>query len=200
MKKEIFITLLIILLISSCSSTKDKHQALNDYFNTIIKDTSKEIIIIKDKINSNQTIEIFKVNDVIIAIDSEGNGKTNTTLYNEKYWNKMYEKYAINYKTGKNTWFVNKYWSIDDFDYKKIIFEDSYVGKADAFLEKYDYKPSIDIYSFSEPIFYRNKEFLVFTVNKSATPIGNSSTYIVIMKKKRGKWIVTYKGFPEWHS
>jgi hypothetical protein len=199
MKKEIFTTLLIISLISSCSPTKDKHQALNDYLHTVVSDTLKEIIIIKNKINSNQTIEIFNVKD-IISIDSKGIGKPDTTLYNEIDWKKMEERYAIDYLAGKNPWFTNEFWTKENFDYEKIIFEDSYVGKADAFQEKYNYRPSIDIYSFSEPIFYRSKRFIVFTVDKSRTPIGYGQTYIVIMKKKRGKWIVTHKGLPDWHS
>jgi hypothetical protein len=194
MKKEILITLLIISLISSCSSTKDKHEALNEYFNTVVKDTSKDIIVIKNKINSNQTIEIFKEGTIY------GETKLDTILYNERDWKKMEKRYAIDYLAGKNPWFTNEFWTKENFDDKKIIFEDSYVGKADAFLKKYDYKPSIDIYSFSEPIYYRNKGFVVFTVNKSATPIGYSSTYIVIMKKKSGKWIITHKGLPDWHS
>jgi hypothetical protein len=200
MKKEIFIALLIISLISSCSPTKDKRQALNDYLHTVILDTSsKEIIIIKDKINSNLTIEIFNVND-IIAIDSKWKGKADTIIYNERDWKKMEKRYAVDYQAGKNPWFINEFWTKEDFDHKKIIFEDSYVGKTDAFLKKYDYKPSIDIYSFSDPIYYKNKSVVVFTVHKTATPIGFGQTYIIIMNKKRGKWIVTHKGLPDWHS
>jgi hypothetical protein len=199
MKKEIFITLLIILLISSCSSTKDKRQALNDYLHTVVSDTSKEIIIIKNKINSNQTIEIFNVND-IIAIDSNGIGKTDTTLYNEKNWKKIKKRYAINYLAGNNPWFTNEYWTKDDFDNKKILFEDSYIGKADAFIEKYNYIPSLKVYSFSDPIYYKNKRIVVFAVDKTSTPIGYGETYIIIMKKKRAKWIITHKGLPDWHN
>ncbi|MBF4473752.1 hypothetical protein [Flavobacterium sp. HJJ] len=191
----IFIILLIILLISSCSPTKDKHQALNDYVNTVVKDTFQEIIIIKNKINSNQTIDIFKFGTIY------GETKLDTILYNERDWRKMEKKYAVNYQAGKNLWFTTDFWTKENFNHKRIIFEDSFVGKADAFQEKYDYKPSIDIYSFSEPIHYKNKRVVVFTVHKTATSfIGLGHTHIIIMKKKGGKWIVTHTGLPDWHN
>ena len=199
MKKEIFITLLIILLASSCSSIQDKHQALNNYFNTIIKDTTKEIIIFKKKINSNQTIEIFGVND-IIAIDSKGSRRQDDNFYNKKDWNRMKESYSVEYLAGKNPWFTNELWTKDDFDYKKIIYEDIETGKVGAFFQKYDFKESIDVYSFSEPIFYKNNKYLIFMVSEDRTPGGFTRPYIIIMKKKNGKWIVTHKGFPDWHN
>ena len=65
----------IVLLFSNCSVTKAKYNALNDYFETIEKDTSKEIYVAREKINSNYTIEIFKLNE-FQAFDSKGNKKS----------------------------------------------------------------------------------------------------------------------------
>jgi PHP family Zn ribbon phosphoesterase len=78
----------ILLLLSSCSTTNEKHEALNDYLETIEKNSNKEIFIAREKINSNYTLEIFKLNE-IQAIDSTGNITPDTHLFNEKDWRKF---------------------------------------------------------------------------------------------------------------
>jgi hypothetical protein len=49
----------IALLLSSCSTTNEKHEALNDYLETIEKDSNKRNIYCREKL-INYTLEIFK--------------------------------------------------------------------------------------------------------------------------------------------
>jgi hypothetical protein len=58
-------------------------------------------------------------------------------------------------------------------------------------IEKYN-KFDIKVYGFSEPIYYQNKKYLVFTVNKLT--LNGSHSNIIVMKKISGKWIMTHKG------
>lgn len=61
MKKHILLYISILgILLSSCSSIKDdykaKSNALNDFLKKEIKDTINSIVIVKQKLNSNETI------------------------------------------------------------------------------------------------------------------------------------------------
>lgn len=182
----------IILLFSSCSVTNDKYNALNDYFETIEKDSIKKIFVAREKINSNYTLEIFKLNQ-IQAFDSKGNITTDTKLFKEKDFEKLKGENPDPPIQDERIWATNKYWNKNYFKHNKIIFESMNTKKGiESLIEKYD-KSNICVYSFSEPIYYQNKKYLVFTNFKIC--IANGSSFVVIMQKIKSKWIRTHEAF-----
>ena len=72
MKNYFFYTVIILLLTANFSNTlfaqqkNEKYEALNAYFETIIKDTTQNVYVAKEKINSNETLKIFELNDIMI--------------------------------------------------------------------------------------------------------------------------------------
>lgn len=90
MKKYCFYIFISCFLISSCSTRFDKNSVINDYLSSSVKNTSKEIIIVTEKINPNQIIEIFRGT---IYKNSENmlerDGGVPTSLYNDKDWEEM---------------------------------------------------------------------------------------------------------------
>lgn len=196
MKNYFFYTVIILLLIANFSNTlfaqqkNEKYEALNAYFETIIKDTTQTVYVAKEKINSNETLKIFGLNDIMI-IDRFGNGKGDTKLYNKKDFEKMEKKYKNKCISGKLIWCSDNYWSKEDFRYKKVVLESMNTIKGiEPIMDKYN-DLGIKVYSLSDPIYYQNKKHIVFTVHRSY--LAGASIVIIIMKKIKGKWIVTYK-------
>lgn len=207
MKKRIFCILFFATLISSCSSikgnelddNKDKLNALNDYLETQIKTPTKEIIIIEEKINSNETIEIFKGDSVVYSpTNIVREGGIDISLYNEKDWVKMKKKY---YNHNIKEKFLEKdNWKITDFRIKNISIENRKTDYESSNTGKYFDLPSKDVYYFSEPIYYKNKKTLIFSVsyNDSRDMIGGSQYKVIVMKKKKDKWLEIGKATPPW--
>jgi len=197
MKNYFFYTVIILLCITNFSnvlfaqSANEKYKALNDYLATIIKDTTQVIFVAKEKINSNETLNTFGLNDIMI-IDTAGNGRGDDTLYNKKDFEKMKTKYKNKCLTGKRIWCADDFWTKENLTYNKITFEsmNSTEGIETIFKKYNDF--DINIYGFSEPIYYQNKKYLIFTVNISG--LNSSKTYLIVMKKSKEKWIVTHKG------
>lgn len=183
---------IVIFLISGCSATKDKYDALNNYVETVVKDKNKTVIIAKEKINSNYTIEMLKLNE-IQAIDTLGNITTDSTFFNEENWEKLKNEYQNNLIKGIRYWDNNEFWTINDFKHKKIVFENMNTKTGiEPIIEKYD-KSDLCVYSFSEPIYYQNKKYIVFFTTKICIAGGNP--FIVIMEKINNKWILTHKAY-----
>lgn len=164
--KKYFICIVIILsTIANFSntlfaqSTNEKYKALNDYFETIIKDTSQVVFVAKEKVNSNETLNIFGLNDIMI-IDSVGNGKGDNTLYKKKAFYKMEKEYKDSCIPGKRIWCDNDYWTNDSFRYKKVILEIMNTSKEiELILNKYN-RSDIKVYGFSDPIITKTKNIL----------------------------------------
>ena len=197
MKNYFFYTVIILFCITNFSnvlfaqSTNEKYKALNDYLGTIIKDTTQVIFVAKEKINSNETLNTFGLNDIMI-IDTAGNGRGDDTLYKKKDFEKMNKEYKNRCLPGKRNWCNEDFWSKDNFRNKKVILESMNTNKEiELIIEKYN-KLDIKVYGFSEPIYYQNKKYIVFTVNKLT--LNGSHSNIIVMKKISGKWIMTHKG------
>ena len=171
---------------------KEKLEAINDYFETIVKDSNKEVFIAREKINSNYTLEIFKQNE-IQAIDLKGNRTPDTKLFNEKDWKKFKKQNQDPPIQDNRIWDNHKYWTKNDFRHSKTIFESMNKKPGiESIMEKYK-KYDICVYSFSEPMYYQNKKYLVFTNLKIYSSGGNP--FVVVMKKIKGKWIRTHEAF-----
>jgi hypothetical protein len=182
-------------------SIKEKYEALNDCFDTQIKDKSQEVIIMKEKVNTNMTLKLLKIND-IWALDSSGIGKKDEIFYKEEDWEKLRKQNGnsslenienAQLKNGKCCW------KSTDFKFNKINFEELEIGKRE-FEKKYMTSPSYDLYLFSDPIYYKNKEYIIFTAIKGSLAGFGSTVRLIIMKRIKNKWIQSYEGIPDWHS
>jgi hypothetical protein len=197
MKKYYFYSSVILLFFFTLSqslfaqSQKEKNRALNDYFETIYKDTTQVIFVAREKINSNETLKIFGLNDIMI-IDSAGKGKGDNALFNKKDFEIMNAKYKNKCLQGKRIWCKNDFWTKDNFRFENVVLEIMNTDKGiELMVEKYN-RSDIEVYGFSEPIYYKNNKYVVFTVHKLL--IGAENTIIVIMQKIKCNWIVTHKG------
>ncbi|MBP2283593.1 hypothetical protein H4V97_001911 [Flavobacterium sp. CG_23.5] len=171
---------------------KEKLEAINDYFITIVKDSNRVVFIAQEKLNSNLTLEIFKQN-FIQAIDLKGNIEPDTHLFNEKDWKKFKKQNQDPPIQDNRIWDTHKYWGKNDFSHSQLIFESMNTKTGiELIIEKYD-KSDVCIYSFSEPMYYLNKKHLIFTNLKIC--ISGGSKFVVIMKKIKGKWIRTHEAF-----
>lgn len=182
-------------------SIMDKYQALNDYFETQIKNQSQEVIIMKEKISNNMTLKLLKIND-IWAIDSTGMGRKDETFYKEKDWEKLRKQNGNSSLEKIENALLERgecCWTSTNFRFKKIIFEDLEIGKRD-FEKKYFSSPNYDVYWFSEPVYYKNKEYILFTTYKGSLVGSGSLIRLIMMKKIKNKWIQSYEGIPDWHS
>lgn len=81
-------------------SIRENFNAINDYLETVKEFSTEKVIIVKEKISSNLTIRLFKVNK-IWAIDSMGDGKFDETFYDEKDWKIMNNAYKNRQLTEK---------------------------------------------------------------------------------------------------
>ena len=192
------------MFVCSCSSN-DKYNAVSDYLEKVVSKSTEEKIILKEKIDPNETIYIFKDsnndNRVSKTDVKEGDVIVDTVLYNERDWEKMSKKYGNKTPFIPKTYLPEKNnWRPSNFRFKKIKFEnkDNYY---DSFFNGKDYSlfEKKRIYIFSEPIYYKEKEYVAFTVSY-ADFSGIYSTFVVVMKKIKGKWVQKYYISPPWHS
>lgn len=201
MKKYMHSFLFILFFISNLLHGQDKNQAINDYLDTVIKDKNQKLIIIKEKINSDKTIEIFRGTVYLDPTTKKlvREGGVEKPLYNDKDWEIMKNKYKNKLPIGaiSSLWLKNSFWCADNFSRKNVIFEE--LEEFYKRLEKgesYSLENAIEIYSFSNPIFYKKNKYVVFTVEPSKT---NSITFfhefIIVMKKVNNKWIIINKTF-----
>lgn len=143
-----------------------------------------------------------------------GKYKEDKTFYKEAEWEIARRKYSknsvaeIENATDRD---LECCWVAENFNYKNVIFEESLPGST-AFIEKYMSSKVTDIdanffntlnydfYFFSEPIYYQNRECLIFTFFKGYIDGLSGSSEIIIYKKKNGMWVQTHKGMPNWIS
>lgn len=195
--KKIFLILVAISLYS-CSSIRKDYGPVNDYLDSIaFNEKSRSITLVEEKINSNLTLSIFKGKSVYSnnkrdSIKVEG---VDFPIYNYEDWLKMNNVYK---NTTNETWLLNDRWKKTDFKLKNIIFmKYKDFPKADFWNDSTRViSANIDVYALSNPIYYMNGKYAIFSVSKCGTA---NYTYsiepknIVIMKKKRRKWVVIQK-------
>jgi len=193
---------------------REKYAVVSDFLDTKINDRSKKIMILSKKINTNMTLRILKLNDIYELDTITGKYKDDKTFYKEAAWEIARKKYSkntaaeIENATDRDG---DCCWIAENFTYKNVIFEESLPGTAD-FIEKYMSSKvtaieanffntlNYDFYVFSEPIYYQNRECLIFTFSEGYIDGLSGSSYIIIYKKKNGKWVQTHKGIPNWIS
>ena len=220
MKKHMIFTTIILIFILGCASRNnkskiatdngsvhiidsitEKYDALNDYFDTQVQDPSKEVIIFNEKTSTAMTLRLLQIND-IWAVDSTGMGRKDEIFFKEEDWEKLRKQngnYSLEKIKNAHLQSGECCWTSSNFRHKKIIFEDLKIGSSD-FEKKYFSKPSYDVYWFSEPVYYKNKEYIIFSTTKSYMGGFGSTTRVIIMKKNKKKWVEVYEGKPDWHS
>lgn len=232
--KYINFIIIVVILMVGCASISDKsivapinpiskindtlsekYAVVSDFLDTKIKDRSKKIMIMSQKINTNMTLRILRLNDIYVldSIDKK-KGYEDKTFYKEAEWEIARKKYSKNSVTeieNANDRGGECCWVAENFNYKNVVFEELQPGST-AFIEKYmsskitDIEKNIfgtlnyDFYSFSEPIYYENRECMIFTFSKGYIDGLSGSSEIIIYKKKNGNWVQTHIGMPNWFS
>ncbi|MEO8237613.1 MAG: hypothetical protein ABI576_05840 [Flavobacterium sp.] len=185
--------------------TFDKHdffQVVNQYLNSQIKDKTKEIIVIKEKLNPNVTLKIFEgqfprsENDPPDYYEMYGGAKR--PLFNNKAFMLMKNTFYDDKKYASPN-ITDKEWTTSDLEFDKIKFISllRFVGNSNNkdYSEINNLPNYIPIFGISEPIIY-NKKYLIFQFHITQTPFfGFSNAKVVVMKKLKNKWIVVEKVF-----
>ncbi len=193
---------------------REKYAVVSDFLDTKIKDRSKKIMILSKKINTNTTLHILRLNDIYELDSITRKYKEDKTFYEEAEWEiarKKYSKKSVAEIENATDRDLECCWVAENFTYKNVIFEESLPGST-AFIEKYMSSKvtaieanffntlNYDFYFFSEPIYYQNRECLIFTFSEGYIDGLSGSTNIIIYKKKNGKWVQTHIGNPNWIS
>tara|TARA_R110002124_G_scaffold145233_1_gene310423 strand:+ start:2301 stop:2885 length:585 start_codon:yes stop_codon:yes gene_type:complete len=184
MKQLKKILIIIPFFIVSCTSVKyiKDYEPINVFLETQKIDKNKKHILQIDKAPNKQTLRIFNRKEGAEHIaDPTDTIDYTDGLFVEKHWKKMYKTYA------KDT--IKKYWAKEDFPAYDFILED---GKG---LFKYDFEMRHlgarfqEATIISEPIYYMNREYIMFYYSKLYS-IGGGKSSTVIMKREKEKWIV----------
>ncbi|WP_166920972.1 hypothetical protein [Flavobacterium poyangense] len=193
MKKLLYIVI-VIQFLYSCAAQKNHQAPINDYLSSLNLKESDKIMIIQEKINNNVTIDIFKGQIYFEPRRNkyERNEGVDKPLYNEKVWEKMKFKYEEKYI--KDQWIKSNYWTLKDFKHQNIIFIKQEKFPDPGKYETFDFKENYEVFSFSDPIYYKQNKYAVFTIKSTTTDYKNiDTTSILILVKSKGKWTVIEK-------
>ncbi|MCC9019616.1 hypothetical protein [Flavobacterium lipolyticum] len=206
MKKKLFVLLMMICVtIMYPQANKGKYNAINDYLTVLVKDTTKTIVIVKEKISPNEALRLFsggKLNNIpfsrVNGIE-ERLGGILEPLYKENDFQKMRKKYQNDANEGRSYFAKNTRWNSADFKLKTIFYEtfDTIIFKRGKGIPIYRY--TTQMIALSEPMYYKGRKYLVIAVGiGDTTPIGYLNNYIIIMKKINNKWQVIQRGEKYW--
>lgn len=193
MKKLLFI-FISSQFFFSCIATKNQLAPINDYLSSLDLKDSDTIMVIEEKINNNVTIDIFKGKSFYYPginkfIKVEG---VEPPLFDEKNWEKMKCKYENKYITDR--WVKGNYWKNNDFKHKNIVFIKQEKFPDPGKYEEFNFKENYKVFSFSNPIYYKHHKYAVFSLKSTTTDYKDiDETSILILTKKKGKWIVIEK-------
>lgn len=182
MKKTLILVVLITVL-TSCSSARIINNPIYYYLDNIVKERESLIIVIDKKISNRKTLAIFKG-------DFMYNSKTNTyeregkpsSIYNKKDWDDISKKYSFDS--------IAEYWKKSDFELDKITIVKNELFVNGKLYKEYKNK-EFPVYAFSNPIYYHNRKFMIFTVINSNTSFGAElNEFVIVMKKENNKWVI----------
>lgn len=207
MKKKISILICIAMSFSTTysQSSEDKYDAINDYLRVLVKDTTKTIMIVKEKIGPNETLRLFsggKLNDIpfnrVNGIQ-ERLGGVLEPLYDENDFQKMRKKYQDDKNEGRYGFSKNTNWEASDFKLKNIYIEshDIIMFKKERALPLYKYETLL--IALSDPIYYKNRDYLVMAIaTQKSNPLYSPKYYVIVMKKTNKKWQEIQRGEQYW--
>jgi hypothetical protein len=216
MKKQLVYIIILIFIISCGSknnrtvdnspvlifndSISDKLEVINDFLDKKINNRFNKIIILNKKINTDIILQILRFNDIYSLDSVTGKYKQDKTFYKNEEWEKARKKYSKNTISEiEDATYIGSecFWVSENFINKNIIIEEVEFG-AKAYEIKYFYRTDYyDFFNFSNPIYYQNKEYLIFYCSYgSVFPPQYYNSAIIIYKKKNGKWEQTHEGAP----
>lgn len=170
--KKTYILLLFIL--ASCSSSKVA--LINSYLKEDINKNNykNNSVIVKEKEKPSEAIRI-------VFGWKEKNKYTGSQQVDEKDYTFLTAKY-------KNDT-IQKYWNDNEFSINNLSIKE-YKQIEELFKKKtYNTTDLINGYSFSEPIFIKNKNLAFFKVYKFQNHSRIVQSFVVVMKKMDSKWI-----------
>lgn len=180
MKKLKLMFFVAPFFILSCASPYLKnYEPVLTFLETQKLDKHKFYILQRDKISNTQPLRIFNGNE---GFDHVTPLKDTHDLFNLKHWKKLYNTYA------NDT--VKRYWRKEDFIEYNFTLEDSKLLFSAAYDKKYpDGFLHDEIIWLSEPMYYWNKKYILFSFNKGYL-FGGTYTQVIIMKKEKKKWVI----------
>jgi hypothetical protein len=182
-----------IIFLFSFILIKAQNEPINDYLETLNLKENEKIMIIREKINNNNTIEIFKGKTYY---DTKRKEYLNyiegwNPIYDKKDWIQMKKIYEEDFIT--DYWIKGNYWTLSDFKHKNILFWEQEKLPNPGKYEKFDFEDDFRIFTFSSPIYYKKKMYALFSFRTTTTRhlvLGESGpNQIIIMKKVKDKWI-----------
>lgn len=184
--KKLFIIIVGLQFRSGCASFKRSDESPIENFLRITSTKTDELIIIKEKLNTNHTIEIFK-GTTPFKKDREPHMQMQTgvsnSLFKKDDFKLMMEKY---YKES----LMNIEWSVDEWMSSDFNFPIYMLlsRKNFSMLDSTNYIEDREIYAFSDIIRY-GSDYYVFGYLRSYTLRQYfSSITVVVMQKQNGKW------------
>lgn len=181
MKTVKLILTIISFSLVSCTATK-KCNAVKTFLSTQIINAKDQYLLVTPKLKTINTLQVLYGSDeVSIHYDKNKPSLYRSRFLNEKDWIRIYEKH-------KNDSLIYS-WHDDDFNFENLQLNDGVGLYNDAFFDKYRNNKKKIIW-LSEPIYYKQKNIVIFTIMKATTSGGTNERTVVIMKKINGKWQV----------
>lgn len=206
MKKNIFVLLIMICVTAMYPQLKnDKYDGINTHLSLIVRDTTKTVMIIKEKISANQTLKLFAEGKLNDAPFNRKNGTQIREagilepLYDENDFQKMRKKYQDDKNEGRYGFSKNTNWEASDFKLKNIYIEshDTIMFKKERALPLYKYETLL--IALSDPIYYKNRDYLVMAIaTQKSNPLYSPKYYVIVMKKTNKKWQEIQRGEQYW--
>ena len=178
------VALLIPFFILSCNSSKylTTYEPINVFLETQKIDKSKVHILQSDKEENRQALRIFNGGEgAEHYIDPTYPTDYTDGLYVKKHWEKLYKQYVIDT--------LKRHWKKEDFpNYNFILEKGTGLMLTRIVIDKYAGTGIHEWFVISEPMFYFNNKFILFSFSEYYSSGG--STNLVIMKKEKNQWKV----------
>ncbi|OIQ17247.1 MAG: hypothetical protein BM557_08520 [Flavobacterium sp. MedPE-SWcel] len=185
--------ILFLITLCSCNHAVKKHsisqhnQPIVDYIESFINKDSV-ILVHERKLSIARAIKTIKVGHLFDPKEKRYNRSfIESNYYKEQAWN------ALNQKYYNDTIVEN--WGNRDFIFPYKIITHKHVMDIFNNPESYDYKNRKRVFSFSNTLYYNNNQYAMFSINIAGNIVLSESIedVLVIMKKKKEKWVVTDK-------
>jgi len=178
------VALLIPLFILSCNSSKylASYEPINVFLETQKIDKSKVYILQSDKEENQQALRIFNGGEGAERYINPTDPTDYTDgLYEKKHSKKLYKQYV------NDT--LKRQWKKEDFpNYNFILEKGTGLMLTRIVIDKYAGTGIREWFVISEPMFYFNNKFIMFSFSEYYSSGG--STNLVIMKKEKNQWQV----------
>jgi hypothetical protein len=177
LKQTIFIFPFILF---SCASPYLKnYEPILNFFETQKLDKHKNYVLQKDKKSNTEPLRIFNGSNGLVHYLPENQTHG---IFNSKHWKKIYTTYGND--------IIIKYWKKEDFKEYNFTLEKSKILYSKVYYENYLNNPekAYEVIKLSEPLYYRNKKYILFSYDIGYLYNGSNSK-VIIMKKEKNKYV-----------